>query len=296
MILAVTAAGHAPNLMDAVGGELPSLVAILIVFASGLWLKRRQRRMLRGRPPEQAKLLRPPGFGLQLRFSELKEKADWILAQLIGAGAIFGISWPVFHLCFEVLSTGALAQVFGRPAVSFISVVAVLALVWTVWSLIRLLKLHETIRTCRLGLRGEQAVAEVMTSQTLAGLGYRCFHDVHGDGRWNIDHVVIGPAGILVLETKTRSKRRSLNGQKEVEVIFDGRSLQFPWCRDDCAAAQASRNADWIRLFVKAFAPEGLIAQPIVVIPGWYVVSTGKHAVLAMNQNYLAGFLAREPK
>jgi len=75
-----------------------------------------------------------------------------------------------------------------------------------------------------------------------------------GDGEWNIDHVLVGPGGVFVLETKARPRRKATRDQEEHDVFFDGRTLQFPWCQDDRAVEQVERNARWIREFL-AFSP-----------------------------------------
>lgn len=58
------------------------------------------------------------------------------------------------------------------------------------------------------GERGELRIAEILDD--LRSSGYRAFHDLVGDG-YNIDHVVVGPAGVFAIETKFRS------GQGEIE-------------------------------------------------------------------------------
>jgi len=169
-------------------------------------------------------------------------------------------------------------------------------LLWGARSLLRLLQLTDEVRNCRLGLRGEQAVAEALSNQAVVAAGYMTFHDVPGDVAWNIDHVVVGPGGVFVIETKTRSHRKGKIRQQENVVIFDGRMLQFPWCQDREAAKQAARNTAWVRRFMEGFAPRDTLVQPIVVVPGWYVENKGEYSVMVMNTKWLAGFLPRERK
>src|SRR5690606_17037137 len=81
-------------------------------------------------------------------------------------------------------------------------------------------RVGQKIRTTRLGLLGEQSVAEQL--QSLWTDGYRIFHDVPGDGEWNVDHVVVGPAGVFAIETKARTKRPGNRGERDYEAVFDG--------------------------------------------------------------------------
>src|SRR5207249_11066461 len=99
-------------------------------------------------------------------------------------------------------------------------------------------------------LRGEQAVAEALNDRSLVAASYTAFHDVQSDGDWNIDHVVVGPGGVFVIETKSRSRRKAKFDQQEHVVTFDGRTLRFPWCEDYKAALQAERNAEWVQQFI----------------------------------------------
>jgi hypothetical protein len=83
------------------------------------------------------------------------------------------------------------------------------------------------------GDKGERAVADVL-DQLRRERGYHVLHDIpiYKGGRRtpstpgeqpvaNIDHILIGPAGVLVIETKTLSKP---SGRKAV-VRFDGERL-----------------------------------------------------------------------
>jgi len=55
------------------------------------------------------------------------------------------------------------------------------------------------------GARGEEDVGRALEA---LGDGWAVFHDID-TGRGNIDHVVIGPAGLFTVETKSRSSESS---------------------------------------------------------------------------------------
>src|SRR5207248_10817074 len=84
----------------------------------------------------------------------------------------------------------------------------------------------------RLGFHGERYVAEELNQ--LMSDGFRVFHDVPF-GNYNIDHVLIGPTGVFVVETKTRRKRTA-HGAGKHKVQFDGTQLNFPGGKWDIAA------------------------------------------------------------
>lgn len=106
----------------------------------------------------------------------------------------------------------------------------------------KLLRLDEERENWRLGARGEQLVGEALNDPAILAAGYRIYHDVPGAEDWNIDHVVVGPGGVFVIETKARTKRPGKEGQRSHEVQYDGQSLQFPDWEDRKTLDQVKAN------------------------------------------------------
>src|SRR4051812_3548797 len=73
------------------------------------------------------------------------------------------------------------------PSPWVMTAMAVMAIAFATW---RWRKTWPELGRMSLGMRGERVVAEMLDD--LRGRGYRVFHDVEGDGDWNIDHVLIG--------------------------------------------------------------------------------------------------------
>ena len=96
------------------------------------------------------------------------------------------------------------------------------------------------------GLAGEQAV-----SQALMGLddSYYIVHDAPIGGA-NIDHIVIGPNGIFVLETKHFSRRVECQGDRWWVVSRAGGSARRMW---KSPSLQAKRNAAKVRNRIRKF-------------------------------------------
>jgi nuclease-like protein len=270
---------------------------VVAAFATIAWLKRRSQVARHERPPQRTKILRPPGYSLTCRIDKLADQLTSYVMQAVGAGAVLGLAGTALYPLIEglVLRRFSFAEIRSHPQsyiLLSVTALALSALAWTIRSVIQAAKIHGSIRNCRFGLRGEQAVAEALADGVIAAAGYVAFHDVPGDSAWNIDHIVVGPGGIFVLETKTRSRRKPTREQPDHEVWFDGQNLQFPWCTDRDAAIQAKRNAEWVRRFISGFGPKEMLVHPVVVIPGWYVRTQGKHPVKAMNAKYLVtGYL-----
>lgn len=68
--------------------------------------------------------------------------------------------------------------------------------------------------TARLGSRGAGRKARRWAVAELEGEGWRVLHDVHWPGRpkANLDHVLIGPGGVVVLDTKNWTGAVELRG------------------------------------------------------------------------------------
>jgi hypothetical protein len=276
-----------------------ALVACALVLGSfwGLFrLKRRWREERKERPPQREKLLRPAGYSAMCRIDALSEKWMSAAAQAVGAGVFFGLTVGTFYPLLAALALGrvTVGQVWNAPKSDVIIVAAlvgIIALLWAVRAFQAVWRVDDELRNWRFGLRGEQAVAEKLADRGVAAAGYVAFHDVPGEGEWNIDHVVVGPGGVFVLETKARPRRKATRPQEEQDVFFDGKVLEFPWCYDRKAAEQVERNARWVRDFLAGFGPKDLVVQPVIVVPGWYVKPKGNYPVKVMNATYLVGYL-----
>jgi hypothetical protein len=270
------------------------------LFGIGVWLRLRRRAQVGESPPQAEKLLRPPGHYLQEELERLDEALMMAVFYLLASGALAGptvvatirVGWVMIEKRITP------AQVLAEPNGYLVLALPPLALgasAWVIWSLWRLFTLMDQSRSHRLGLRGELATAEALRDPRLALAGFTAFHDVPGDGPWNIDHVVVGPAGVFVLETKTcRRRKRKRFEQRDYDVLFDGAMLRFPWREDDKAVRQVTRNARWLRKYIASFAPEDIHIQPVIVVPGWYVKAQGNYPVKVMNAEYLIDYLLHE--
>jgi hypothetical protein len=259
-------------------------ISPLLIWAGAVWIHLRRERNVA--PPQQEKLLRPPGYSLFLKMDEISEA---ILQNLLGATlmlliAVVGIVGAATFIGFN----GPLGYNLFFTSLCVIAATPGIAL------LIRACRQTIELRNVRLGLRGEQAVAEVL--HEVGDAGYRAFHDLQPEGTWNIDHVLVGTRGIHLIETKARRRRPPKREQPKHVVIYDGRVLAFPCGTDTKAIGQAQRNAAWLADFLAKKTCEVVPVEAIVVIPGWYTESKGSFPVKVMNTNYLKTYLRKQPE
>ena len=123
----------------------------------------------------------------------------------------------------------------------------------------------------QLGYDGEWFVGEELSR--LIAAGFEIYHDVPFDG-FNMDHVVVGPRGVFVVETKARRKPVNLAGKKEFRVVFDGKLLQWPWGSDGHGVDQAKNNAQTLAAWLSSAVGENIWVMPILTLPGWMVDRT----------------------
>jgi hypothetical protein len=152
----------------------------------------------------------------------------------------------------------------GRGSVLFLCVS-----IPVVWKSVRLLNLRSKYR---LGYLGERFVAEQL--QPLGAHGYLIYHDVPAPfgGNENLDHLVVGPHGLAVIETKTRSKPTHQRYAGLVAVTFDGERLIWPEFHNDTKPLeQVARCAEKVRRFVQEACAITAPVHQVVAIPGWSV-------------------------
>ncbi len=120
----------------------------------------------------------------------------------------------------------------------------------------------------RLGYFGELVTAEALNK--LMPEGNHVFHDFQAD-HFNIDHIVVGPAGVFAIETKARSKAVSGDGKKDAKAIYNGREIIFSNFNDTTYLEQAKRQAKWLSTWLKSAIGEPVEVFPIISLPGFYV-------------------------
>jgi hypothetical protein len=134
-----------------------------------------------------------------------------------------------------------------------------LASVATAFSWIGFRRLLPKFRNLNRGERGELKVAEALDE--LRAAGYQTFHDVRGDG-YNIDHVVVGPAGVFAVETKYRSGFGEIEFRDGEGLFVGGRK------EEDDPLKQARRNANDVNRMIKENCGMYQWVKPLVVFVG----------------------------
>ncbi|HEX6317377.1 MAG TPA: nuclease-related domain-containing protein [Burkholderiales bacterium] len=247
-----------------------------------LWRYRTQRSGRRS--PLTRRLLRSPGESLRSRIEEVQ----WDIATFFALGTL-----PMPLVLGLYFATWVAAG--GPPSLmvaSFFATTALLAQLWLGWKLWKCLAF---LRRLRLGHEAELAVGQELSE--LGGAGYRMFHDFPAGSGFNIDHIVVGPGGVYLIETKGRSKPGpQATAEAPWEVKYDGKVLQFPGWIETKPLAQARRNAEWLEKWLSSAVGQPLPVQPVVALPGWFVRRSNAHSIPVLAVGEIQGYFSSRPK
>jgi hypothetical protein len=222
--------------------------------------------------------LRPAGESLRLKVEHLSEAQQEFLFIHIFAGLAMLL---------------VINAVTGPVRLWVIAACAFVVLIDFFTGVPKILRITGDLWNARLGYIGECVVAEELNQ--LMYSGYRVFHDLPF-ASYNIDHVVVGPGGVFVVETKTRRKPKEEGKTAEYKVTYDGECLRWPTARETQSVDQAAFNARSLSHELSSATAECVPVQPIIAIPGWWVVSQTKApAVWVLNPKSISSFvLARD--
>lgn len=253
--------------------SLSGVAAALAVVLVLRWTSRRGRK----RNPLTRNLLRSPG-------QSLREQIDDLTLALVTDFACMAIVSPFAALAlFTVDRPGRAIWTYAAVLVLLIAGVGFFGIsLWRRW---------QNRTHLRLALDGEMATGEELNQLMLHGC--RVFHDLLAD-RFNIDHVVVGPAGVFAVETKARSKAPRGGGAQGATVTYDGNVLDFPGWQEREPLEQAKRQAEWLRRWLRSAVGEPVDVKPVLALPGWFVERKAPGDVIVINPRN-ATFLA-EPR
>jgi len=223
--------------------------------------------------PLKGNHLRYPGQSLDEEIDELVNNRvilDFMMAATLLVAAIFSWwSWvfPSILVCITLTVI----------AVVFLPVVA-----------LRISKQYKRLQRLKLGRDGERRVGQYL--EYLRSDGYRVFHDLI-DGDANTDHILIGPAGVFTVETKTWSK--PVRG--DAGITYDGKKLLINgWEPNPDPLKQAKAQAASLKRLLFGITGSNIPVQPVIAFPGRYVETPGRQVdVIVLNPEMLPKFLKK---
>jgi len=200
------------------------------------------------------------------------------------------MAWPTFVALYVVLLAALewvryLRTIPPSPGVYTFGAVSIVG-----FAAYRVFKGLPRLRALKLGRDGEKVVGQFL--EALRERGYRVFHDVVGSG-FNVDHILIGPAGVFTIETKTHSKP---NGN--ARIVFDGDAIRIgSFEADRDPVIQAKAQASWLHELLTESTGRKFEVKSVIVFPGWFVDYTGpkERTIWVLNPKALPSFLDHQP-
>lgn len=257
------------------------LAIVAPMFLGVLALKLAAKRDAKRINPLTKSLRRPPGGSLSRQLVGLYFDLAANLAYLA-----LSVSLPTAIYLFQ-------SHVLDKPDTTFrISIIVLLAMAMAALPIRKLISQRKQIQALRVGYECELAVGQELDQ--LMRIGMQVFHDIPA-GNFNIDHLVVGPNGVVVVETKGRSKRLGTAGPNKAEynVTYENGVLKFPGWQETAPIEQAKVNAQWVGQWLSKATGFKVTAEGIVVLPGWYVHRKSINVVPVLAVGAIPKFLGK---
>lgn len=169
---------------------------------------------------------------------------------------------------------------------TFLALAATACFAWNV------VQTKKHIRKLRLGRDGELLVGQFLDGLRVQGA--RVFHDVPAES-FNLDHVVVSPHGVYVVETKTITKPRP-----DAQVVFDGQRVTVAGRSPERdPIRQVTAEAAWLRQLLEESTGRKFPVRGVVVYPGWWVERMHRERaadVWVLEPKALPSFIEHEPE
>lgn len=236
----------------------------LTIYLLKIYYRRKMRRT-----PFTEKFLRAAGQSLTEKLDEINDDLTEYLAWLLCLPfALYSYFITILYYEKRPLTLASMMPyiIIGILAVAFI--------------LFRLVRLFNLRRITRLGYEGEVATGQELNRMMLQE--YHVYHDFICDN-FNIDHIVVGRAGVFAVETKGRAKPLSGNKTADAKVRYDGKTLHFPEWKETEPLAQARRQAIWLERWLESATGEKTPVRPVLALPGWFVERISSEGIPVIN-------------
>ncbi len=254
-----------------------SVFTLLPMLFMGMQIYRRVERNRRFINPLTKSMARPPGTQLARELS----------AEYLEVG--FGAAELALPLLLPLTAVLGLRDLLEAGSVFAWTIVTAILFGWLWYSKRKsdaILSRFDRIRILRLAYECELAVGQELDQ--LMRSGFRVFHDLQFQG-FNVDHIVVGAAGVFAVETKGRSKRDD-GGKTAYRVIYENGLLEFPHGTESGPPKQAARQARQVGKWLTLATGFAVSACPVVVLPGWYIELRGRPRVPVIASGFISRY------
>jgi len=229
--------------------------------------------------------LRSPIEGVVIR--RLAGQSAAAKADALAENLAFRVVWPIATVF--LLGIVELMRRMGT-GLSF-SYFALLVALAVCASTLLLLKGRRKVATWSMGACGERIVGQNLDRE-MPSRGYKVYHDIQirkGRRTMNIDHLLVGPNGVFLIEDKTWSK--PMKGQTIVH--FDGRCVYRNGVPDMRPVKEAFALAREANSYIKSLTGVSVPIKPVLVFVGWYNQADNHHdsRLLVLSEKVLPDYI-----
>ncbi|MGE4533864.1 MULTISPECIES: nuclease-related domain-containing protein [Halomonas] len=235
----------------------------------------------RVRSPFDARPLREPG-------QHLRDRLDDAFAGLYLNGAL----GPLVTLVPLVYGMGRMIVSHEQHWVEWALYGALSTLLVLGYSF-RLMRDFQRIRRLKLGLACELAVGQELERLVRPEAHpFYVFHDIPAGGT-RIDHVVVTPCGVFVVETRARTRPFAPSGEELDRLVVEKARLRFPGWSERKPLAKTRELARWMADWLAERTGHAVPVMGVLTLPGWRVeADDGPDDLLVDSGDDLAGRLA----
>ena len=258
------------------------LLAPIAIMIGVVLLWRRRGEQSGKRSPLTQDLLRSPGESLREQLADVGFDSSIALAY----SAMPPLLAYVLYLSSWVFEG-------KEPPLIAAGMYATLGIGGLVWFGRKLWISLQVKRSLTLGYEAEVAVGQELNRLGL--FGFQAFHDLPAKAAkdFNIDQVLVGQAGVFAIETKGRAKPGNRTDSAHWEVGYDGKVLKFPGWNETKPLEQAQAQAKWLGEWLSAAVGEPVSAQPVLVLPGWFIRKTEPTGMLVLNAKQIRSYFQK---
>ncbi|GHE21410.1 nuclease-related domain-containing protein [Halomonas urumqiensis] len=234
--------------------------------------------------PFDAHPLREPG-------QSLRDRLDRAFAGLFLNGAM----GPIVTLAPLVYGMGRMLFASEQDWIEW-ALYGVLCSVLVLVYCFLLMRDFQRIRRLKLGLACELAVGQELERLIRPEAHpFYVFHDVPSDGA-TIDHVVVTPHGVFVVETRARTRPFSPSGEEIDLVHVEPTRLRFPGWSERQPLDKTRRVTRWLSNWLAELIGKPVPVMGVLTLPGWKVETTqAPPDLLVVSGDGLATTLAEMP-
>lgn len=238
---------------------LPLIFLLPMAAMGGIVLALRSLHDGRVHSPFDAHLLCAPG-------QALRNRLDNAFSSLFLHGTI----GPLISLAPLVYGMGRMLFVERQYWIEWALYGLLSSLLVLLFSLL-LIRDYQRIRRLKLGLACDLAVGQELERLIRPDAHpFYVFHDVPTDS-FTIDHVVVTPHGVFVVETRARTRAIGSDGRELNQVFVERERLRFPHWQERRPLYKTRQAEQWLSQWLEKRCGLRVPVRGVLVLPGWEI-------------------------